>query len=108
MKIISNKKYNELVNMIEAQRNMRIKTETNCDLRIKDFELKIQDIHDKLIDIYQFKTITIKKTKIFSKISDLIDFIEKCWQLFSLIKSNKTYKYACSKQKRDWEGDNYE
>ena len=78
MKIISNKKYNELINMIEAQRNMRIKTENNCDLRIKDFELKIQDIHDKLIDIYQFKNITVKKSKIFSKINDLINFIEKC------------------------------
>lgn len=77
MKLLSNKKYNELCNLIEAQRNMRLKDETAHQLAIQEYDFKLQEISYMLRDLYSLKNVTMKKTKIFQKIQDIIMFIEK-------------------------------
>lgn len=77
MKLLSNKKYNELCNLIEAQRNMRLKDETAHQLAIQEYDFKLQEISYMLRDLYSLKNVTMKKTKVFQKIQDIIMFIEK-------------------------------
>lgn len=77
MKLLSNKKYNELYNLIEAQRNMRMKDETAHQLAIQEYDFKLQEISNMLRDLYALKSVTMKKTKIFQKIQDIIMFVEK-------------------------------
>lgn len=77
MKLLSNKKYNELYNLIEAQRNMRLKDETAHKLAIQEYDFKLQEISNMLRDLYALKNVTMKKTKIFQKIQDIIMFVEK-------------------------------
>lgn len=77
MKLLSNKKYNELYNLIEAQRNMRLKDETSHQLAIQEYDFKLQEISNMLRDLYALKNVTMKKTKIFQKIQDIIMFVEK-------------------------------
>lgn len=77
MKLLSNKKYNELCNLIEAQRNMRLKDETAHQLAIQEYDFKLQQISNMLRDLYSLKNVTMKKTKVFQKIQDIIMFVEK-------------------------------
>ena len=77
MKLLSNKKYNELCNLIEAQRNMRLKDETAHQLAIQEYDFKLQQISNMLRDLYSLKNVTMKKTKVFKKIQDIIMFVEK-------------------------------
>lgn len=77
MKLLSNKKYNELYSLIEAQRNMRLKDETAHQLAIQEYDFKLQEISNMLRDLYALKNVTMKKTKIFQKIQDIIMFVEK-------------------------------
>lgn len=77
MKLLSNKKYNELCNLIEAQRNMRLKDETAHQLAIQEYDFKLQAISNMLRDLYALKNVTMKKTKVFKKIQDIIMFVEK-------------------------------
>ena len=77
MKLLSNKKYNELLNLIEAQRNMRLKDETAHQLAIQEYDFKLQQISNMLRDLYSLKNVTMKKTKVFQKIQDIIMFVEK-------------------------------
>lgn len=77
MKLLSNKKYNELLNLIEAQRNMRLKDETAHQLAIQEYDFKLQQISNMLRDLYSLKNVTMKKTKVFQKIQDIIIFVEK-------------------------------
>ena len=77
MKLLSNKKYNELLNLIEAQRNMRLKDETAHQLAIQEYDFKLQQISNMLRDLYSLKNVTMKKTKVFQKIQNIIMFVEK-------------------------------
>lgn len=77
MKLLSSKKHNELYNLIEAQRNMRLKDETAHQLAIQEYDFKLQEISNMLRDLYALKNVTMKKTKIFQKIQDIIMFVEK-------------------------------
>ena len=77
MKLLSNKKYNELYNLIEAQRNMRLKDETAHQLAIQEYDFKLQEISNMLRDLYALKNVTMKKTKFFQKIKDIIMLVEK-------------------------------
>ena len=75
MKILSNKQYSDLTNEIK-----RLQDTYNQDVKIlmfenKDYELKIDSIHSKLVDIVL--TSDIKKDKIITKLKEIIRFIEK-------------------------------
>jgi hypothetical protein len=75
MKILSNKQYSDLTNEIK-----RLQDTYNQDVKIlmfenKDYELKIDSIHSKLVDIVL--TSDIKKDTIIAKLKEIIRFIEK-------------------------------
>lgn len=75
MKILSNKQYSDLTNEIK-----RLQDTYNQDVKIlmfenKDYELKIDSIHSKLVDIVL--TSDIKKDTIIAKLMEIIRFIEK-------------------------------
>lgn len=75
MKILSNKQYNDLIN-----ENKCILDTYNQDVEIlmienKDYELKLDSIHNQLIDIV--RAYDIKKDTIIKKIKGVIRFIEK-------------------------------
>lgn len=75
MKILSNKQYSDLTNEIK-----RLQDTYNQDVKIlmfenKDYELKIDSIHSKLVDIVL--TSDIKKDMIIAKLKEIIRFIEK-------------------------------
>lgn len=75
MKILSNKQYSDLTNEIK-----RLQDTYNQDVKVlmfenKDYELKIDSIHSKLVDIVL--TSDIKKDTIIAKLKEIIRFIEK-------------------------------
>lgn len=75
MKILSNKQYSDLTNEIKS-----LQDTYNQDVKIlmfenKDYELKIDSIHSKLVDIVL--TSDIKKDTIIAKLKKIIRFIEK-------------------------------
>lgn len=75
MKILSNKQYSDLTNEIK-----RLQDTYNQDVKIlmfenKDYELKIDSIHSKLVDIVL--TSDIKKDTIIAKLKEIIRLIEK-------------------------------
>ncbi len=75
MKILSNKQYSDLTNEIK-----RLQDTYDQDVKIlmfenKDYELKIDSIHSKLVDIVL--TSDIKKDTIIAKLKEIIRFIEK-------------------------------
>lgn len=75
MKILSNKQYSDLTNEIK-----RLQDTYNQDVKVlmfenKDYELKIDSIHSKLVDIVL--TSDIKKDMIIAKLKEIIRFIEK-------------------------------
>lgn len=75
MKILSNKQYSDLTNEIKS-----LQDTYNQDVKIlmfenKDYELKIDSIHSKLVDIVL--TSDIKKDTIIAKLKEIIRFIEK-------------------------------
>lgn len=75
MKILSNKQYSDLTNEIK-----HLQDTYNQDVKIlmfenKDYELKIDSIHSKLVDIVL--TSDIKKDTIIAKLKEIIRFIEK-------------------------------
>lgn len=75
MKILSNKQYSDLTNEIK-----RLQDTYNQDVKIlmfenKDYELKIDSIHSKLVDIVL--TSDIKKDTIIAKLKEIIRFIEE-------------------------------
>nr|DAK87194.1 MAG TPA: Pulmonary surfactant-associated protein D surfactant protein, trimer, ambiguous [Caudoviricetes sp.] len=75
MKILSNKQYSDLTNEIK-----RLQDTYDQDVKVlmfenKDYELKIDSIHSKLVDIVL--TSDIKKDTIIAKLKEIIRFIEK-------------------------------
>ena len=75
MKILSNKQYSDLTNEIK-----RLQDTYDQDVKVlmfenKDYELKIDSIHSKLVDIVL--TSNIKKDTIIAKLKEIIRFIEK-------------------------------
>jgi hypothetical protein len=75
MKILSNKQYSDLTNEIK-----RLQDTYDQDVKVlmfenKDYELKTDSIHSKLVDIVL--TSNIKKDTIIAKLKEIIRFIEK-------------------------------
>ena len=75
MKILSNKQYNDLIN-----ENKCTLDTYNQDVKVlmmenKDYELKLDSIHNQLIDIVRASN--IKKDTIIKKIKGAIRFVEK-------------------------------
>lgn len=75
MKILSNKQYSDLTNEIK-----RLQDTYDQDVKVlmfenKDYELKIDSIHSKLVDIVL--TSDIKKDTIIAKLKEIIRLIEK-------------------------------
>lgn len=75
MKILSNKQYYDLINEPKCIQDTY---ESNMDTLIldnKDYELKIDSIHNKLVEI--ILNPSMKKDSIISKLKEIIKFIEK-------------------------------
>ena len=76
-KIISKAIYNNLVNEAKAYQDMYDQLETSSMIHEKDNDLKLQKIHDMLIDIIKQSNSKTKKETIYKKIKNVIKFIEK-------------------------------
>lgn len=72
MKILSNKKYKELINKIECLENEVEAVRTELMLDNKDYELRIQNLDNKLVEIVNSK---MKKDKIKEKLKSMIVYI---------------------------------
>jgi hypothetical protein len=75
MKILSNKQYYDLKNEIKCVQDTYDQDVEVLMLENKDYELKIDSIHSKLVDIVL--TSDIKKDTIIAKLKEIIRFIEK-------------------------------
>lgn len=75
MKILSNKQYYDLINEIKCLQDTYNQDVEVLMLENKDYELKIDSIHSKLVDIVL--TSNIKKDTIIAKLKEIIRFIEK-------------------------------
>lgn len=75
MKILSNKQYSDLTNEIKCLRDTYDQDVEVLMVENKDYELKIDSIHSKLVDIVL--TSDIKKDTIIAKLKEIIRFIEK-------------------------------
>lgn len=72
MKILSNKKYKELTNKIQCLENEVETVRTELMLDNRDYELRIQNLNDKLVEIVNSK---MKKDKIKEKLKSMIAYI---------------------------------
>lgn len=75
MKILSNKQYYDLKNEIKCVQDTYDQDVEVLMLENKDYELKIDSIHSKLVDIVL--TSDIKKDTIIAKLKEIIRLIEK-------------------------------
>lgn len=75
MKILSNKQYYDLINEIKCLQDTYNQDVEVLMLENKDYELKIDSIHSKLVDIVLISD--IKKDTIIAKLKEIIRFIEK-------------------------------
>lgn len=75
MKILSNKQYSDLINEIKCLQDTYDQDVKVLMVENKDYELKIDSIHSKLVDIVL--TSDIKKDTIIAKLKEIIRFIEK-------------------------------
>lgn len=75
MKILSKKQYYDLKNEIKCVQDTYDQDVEVLMLENKDYELKIDSIHSKLVDIVL--TSDIKKDTIITKLKEIIRFIEK-------------------------------
>ena len=75
MKILPNKQYYDLTNEIKCLRDTYDQDVEVLMVENKDYELKIDSIHSKLVDIVL--TSYIKKDTIIAKLKEIIRFIEK-------------------------------
>lgn len=72
MKILSNKKYKDLTNKIKCLENEVETVRTELMLDNKDYELRLSNICNNLIDIVNSK---MKKEKIKEKLKSMIVYI---------------------------------
>ena len=75
MKILSNKQYYDLKNEIKCVQDTYDQDVEVLMLENKDYELQLDSIHSKLVDIVL--TSDIKKDTIIAKLKEIIRFIEK-------------------------------
>lgn len=75
MKILSNKQYYDLTNEIKCLKDTYDHDVGVLMFENKDYELKINSIHSKLVDIVL--TSNIKKDTIIAKLKEIIRLIEK-------------------------------
>lgn len=75
MKILSKKQYYDLKNEIKCVQDTYDQDVEVLMLENKDYELKIDSIHSKLVDIVL--TSDIKKDTIITKLKEIIRLIEK-------------------------------
>lgn len=75
MKILSDKQYYDLKNEIKCVQDTYDQDVEVLVFENKDYELKIDSIHSKLVDIVL--TSNIKKDTIIAKLKEIIRFIEK-------------------------------
>lgn len=75
MKILSNKQYYDLKNEIKCAEDTYNQDVEVLMFENKDYELKIDSIHSKLVDIVL--TSDIKKDTIIAKLKEIIRLIEK-------------------------------
>jgi hypothetical protein len=75
MKILSNKQYYDLKNEIKCAEDTYNQDVEVLMFENKDYELKIDSIHSKLVDIVL--TSDIKKDTIITKLKEIIRLIEK-------------------------------
>lgn len=75
MKILSNKQYYDLTNEPKCIQDTYESNMNTLILDNKDYELKIDSIHNKLVEI--ILNPSIKKDSIISKLKEIIKFIEK-------------------------------
>ena len=75
MKILSKKQYYDLKNEIKCVQDTYDQDVKVLMFENKDYELKIDSIHSKLVDIVL--TSDIKKDTIIAKLKEIIRFIEK-------------------------------
>ncbi len=75
MKILSNKQYYDLKNEIKCAQDTYDQDVEVLMLENKDYELQLDSIHSKLVDIVL--TSDIKKDTIIAKLKEIIRFIEK-------------------------------
>ena len=75
MKILSNKQYYDLKNEIKCAEDTYNQDVEVLMLENKDYELQLDSIHRKLVDIVL--TSDIKKDTIIAKLKEIIRFIEK-------------------------------
>ena len=75
MKILSNKQYNDLINENKCTLDTYNQNVTVLMIENKDYELKLDSIHNQLIDIVRASD--IKKDTMVKKIKEIIRFIER-------------------------------
>ncbi len=75
MKILSNKQYSDLTNEIKCLQDTYDQDVEVLMFENKDYALKINSIHSKLVDIVL--TSDIKKDTIIAKLKEIIRLIEK-------------------------------
>lgn len=75
MKILSNKQYYDLKNEIKCVQDTYDQDVEALMLENKDYELQLDSIHSKLVDIVL--TSDIKKDTIIAKLKEIIRLIEK-------------------------------
>lgn len=74
-KIISKEKYKELNNKIMCYENELNQVKDELMFENKDYELKLEDVYNMLVDIKSIPK--LKKEKIIKRIEKIIRYIEK-------------------------------
>lgn len=77
MKILTNRKYDEMQNDIESYKNMYNQATESLLLDNKDYELRIQAINDMLVDIVNLPKTKTSKDTIIKKIKGVIRYIHR-------------------------------
>ena len=77
MKILTNRKYDEMQNDIESYKNMYNQATESLLLDNKDYELRIQAINDMLVDIVNLPKSKTGKDTIIKKIKGVIRYIHR-------------------------------
>lgn len=75
MKILSNKQYYDLISEIKCAEDTYDQDVEVLMFENKDYELQLDSIHSKLVDIVRASD--IKKQTIITKLKEIIRFIEK-------------------------------
>lgn len=75
-RILTKRDYDDLVNQLRTSEDTYNQDITSLAIENKDYELKLQKVHDMLVDIFQ-QTSSASKDITKQRIKSVLNFIEK-------------------------------